>query len=813
MMLKTSTYIKILLLLLLCGKVSAQSNSAVLDSIIKHADYYRLKKANQLMFVHLDKTVYVNNDVVWFAAYLLDVAAKDLPRHQVLSTALVNNNNQKVAAQGRFIMQMGLSYGDFTLPDTIPPGHYSFIAYTNRMIAGKPEISFVQPITVKSATEAAFNVELVLDTLYKDPATVRVVLNARGKNGPLDGAAINYYLGAKKMRVEGKAKTNVIGSYTLLLPKDHINADQHNLEVQVKSGTETKTLHLNIPVKKQVTDVKFYPEGGHLISGLPNKVGWELKTPGGTAIKTNGVLFADNKAIDTIATDSYGMGVFYLVPGAKVSYSVKLLDDNADNTSYNLPAALTNGIVMRMGNALVNDSLNFRVISNYRGKIHMVVHNYKQVFSTTTFNAQEGRYIKIGLSTIPRGLNSLTFLDSLQRPIAERLFFAHYNQKPKLDITMDDAEPGLRQKVHIKLKLNSITGKPASGVVSLACVQDNRFTVKNDNNIEHYVYLQSQLDNLPLKETLFGKAELDYQYLNELLLVRGWSKYKWPELMQSAPADTILKMDSLLFTGGIKHISSTIKKPVQLILMRDSAGINSITNSDKGDFTLENNQLYTQHERKIRMIVTGNSINYIINVNDPYANTNKLLAKNIDPILFDEPITQNTREFLLKGFEHATHLREVKIRPNDNGEMHGMHANACGDFVCRFHVLNCTRHSEESDNRPPQPGEMVYKSGIGISAYYGCWGDANKPGLLTFNGIYTAQEFYGADYTKINPTEPDYLSTICWKQGIILNPDKETDISFYTSDITGKFRIVVQGITNEDVVYGESSFVVKKKGP
>ena len=40
---------------------------------------------------------------------------------------------------------------------------------------------------------------------------------------------------------------------------------------------------------------------------------------------------------------------------------------------------------------------------------------------------------------------------------------------------------------------------------------------------------------------------------------------------------------------------------------------------------------------------------------------------------------------------------------------------------------------------------------------------------------------------------------------------KETNLSFYTSDITGKFRIVVQGITSNDVIYGEHFFEVKPK--
>jgi uncharacterized protein YfaS (alpha-2-macroglobulin family) len=108
---------------------------------------------------------------------------------------------------------------------------------------------------------------------------------------------------------------------------------------------------------------------------------------------------------------------------------------------------------------------------------------------------------------------------------------------------------------------------------------------------------------------------------------------------------------------------------------------------------------------------------------------------------------------------------------------------------------------------------MVYIPGQGLTAYSGCSGGQLQEGMLAFTTIYTAKEFYGADYTVINPTEVDYLSTICWKYGIRVNSQNEAEVSFYTSDITGKFRIVAQGLTSTDVVYGEESFVVKKKGP
>lgn len=807
------------MLLLINTLARAQGNNAIIDTILKHAEYYKVKHTDALMFVHLDKTVYVNNDMMWFTAYLLGVKPQDAPKHQVLSAALVNNNDQKVAVQGRFIMAKGMAYGNMMIPDTIPPGRYSFVAYTNRMQNGKPQVCFVQAITLKTVTEPAFNVELTLDTMYHDPVNTRVLLKADSRSTPLDGASISYFFGKDaKTRIAGKAKTNVIGSYTIMLPKDRINAAQHNLEVQVRSGSEVKTLHLDIPVKRPTVTVGFYPEGGHLVEGAVNRVGWEVKTPGGTAIKTEGVLYINGNPADTIHTDSFGMGVFAINPQPKAVYTVKLLDDNWNTETHPLPMALPAGPVIRLIDAIANDTLKVQLRVQQTGKVTMVIHNYKQVYSATPLQGGgKVSNIKINLAQIPRGINSIVVLDSLNRPCAERLFFAHYNQKPRLSINAGDAEPGQRQKISVKLKLNGVNGRAEYGIVSVACVQDNCFEIKNDNNIENYVYLQSEINNLPLKEHLMGREALDLQYLNELLLVRGWSKYKWQDMINASPADTLMKSDSLQFSGTVTRVpnNAKLKKPVEMILMRDSLAMEMLGSDSQGGFTLSNSLAYTQPEKKARLIVSGNSSDYIIDVTDPYPAQNKLLAKDIDPVMFEPPIVQSTKELVLKGFEHATHIKEVVIKASNNNFRHGFGANsnACGDYVCTYHILNCTNHVNDPGNHAPMPGEMVQVRGMGLTPYPGCGVDVMKAGMMQFTGIYAAREFYGADYAKINPPEADYLSTICWKHGISLSSEKETELSFYTSDVTGKFRIVVQGITNSDVVYGEDSFTVRKKAP
>lgn len=812
MMLKVFVPFKICLLLLTAQLAFAQQRDTLSHNLLQHFNYYRIKKSDISMFVHTDKTIYTNNDIIWFTAYLLNIPLADMGKHQVLSAALVNNYDHNVAVQNMFVMTRGLAHGSLTVPDTLSPGNYSFIAYTNRMVNDKPEVLFKQSITIKSVTQPAFNAELTIDTLNKTAGMVHAIIRATGNGSPLNGAAITYQLGQDRlMRLAGKARIDETGIYSLMIPQSRINQAQHTLEVQVKYNKEIKTLHLVIPVAHQLNDVKFYPEGGNLVAGIGNNVGWEAKSASGVPLKTKAVLYSGKKTIDTIETDSFGMGRFYFTPLQSAIYKVKLLQDNTDSV-YALPVVLSSGLVLNIPEALVADTLTVQLKGTYTGKAFLLVHNYKQLFTSTSLNVSPRvSLVKIVLTQLPRGLNTITILDSLQRPCAERLFFAHYNRKPKMNIVIDQPDKIItRKKVNVELKLTDEDGKPTKGIVSVACVQDNRLEIKNENNIEHYVYLQSEIDNLPLKDSLLGNAALDRQYLNELLLVRGWSKYKWAELVQSTAADTLKKQDSLVFTGKVWSMVEQIRKPQPLIVMRDSVLGKIMNTDDDGNFKLTNDLLYTFADKKVKIVATGLSKNYLIKIDDPYAILNKILAQTVKPVIYQEPFVQSTNNMVLKGFEHATNLKEVKIKSSKDGFISAF-ANACGDYVCVANILNCPRHGpNDPGNRRPVVGEKLRAAKGPIIIYQGCDMDIGRPGTAAIKGIYGEKEFYGANYAVINTTEPDYQSTIYWKHSIVVDPGKPTELSFYTSDITGKFRIVVQGITNTDVVYGENSFTVAK---
>ena len=133
--------------------------------------------------------------------------------------------------------------------------------------------------------------------------------------------------------------------------------------------------------------------------------------------------------------------------------------------------------------------------------------------------------------------------------------------------------------------------------------------------------------------------------------------------------------------------------------------------------------------------------------------------------------------------------------------------NACGDYVCVYNILNCRNHVTDGLNTQPVVGNYYMVNGRSIE-YKECKVFARTDiSFVQYKGINLPKEFYQSDYK--DPNEPALFSTIYWNHATLLKANKESRLSFHTSDITGKFRIVVQGITNKDVIYAEHFFEVK----
>ncbi|HEY9001400.1 MAG TPA: hypothetical protein VIM89_08605, partial [Mucilaginibacter sp.] len=382
--------------------IYAQTGSGAPDSLLSKITYYGIKKSQSVLFAHFDKTIYVNNENAWFTAYLLNYnKAKNNPTF--LTALLVSDRNKSISIEQRFVMADGLSFGNILIPDTIPPGDYSFILYTNELRNSRPADTFTQHITIKATSKPAISAVLTLDDTSK-LGYHKVMVKVADKDGrPLSGAMINYRLG----KILGKAKTDQIGQSELLISTGQVEANNNILSADIVYKKDNQNVQIVMPVAKNKLNIKFYPEGGSLVHATQSVIGWEAKDAYGMPVKLNAVLYKDKHPIDTIYTDSYGMGRFKLIPMQDSKYEVRLIGTN--DSIYQLPKILSKGPVITVSKAIIDDSLRIRLVSKYEGKYYLLIHNYRQVFFNIPVEVgAAGKNLLINLTDVPKGLNTIT---------------------------------------------------------------------------------------------------------------------------------------------------------------------------------------------------------------------------------------------------------------------------------------------------------------------------------------------------------------------------------------------------------------------
>ncbi|MNJ97706.1 MG2 domain protein [compost metagenome] len=791
-----------LIICLISVKGSGQSN------IAQKIAFNHLANPTTNLFVHFDKNIYSNNETVYFTAYILKTEKFHLNAHKILAVALVRDVDSALIKSDKFLIQNGLAFGNMLIPDSVVTGNYQLLAYTDKLVNGKPELIFKQPITIKTNIELPFraNIKLVENpSISNKENQVLISVTTNDYKFLSKPVSVNYKYGT----VQKTAKTDAAGQLLLNIPKQQ-NLVDPNISVKLKYQKDSSFLSMPLPTGKITANVKFFPEGGNLVTNIISTVAWEVTDLQKRPIALKAFLLKNNSPIDTIETNSYGIGKFKLLADENAVYTVKLANNSLADTVYKLPKVLSSGLVINIENAVVEDTLSLILRNHKSQKFFIRIHNFKQCFLDIPFDMEmKIRKLKISLAEIPKGLNTITITDSLDRPLAERLFFAHYNNKDLIYANTD--KNTYHQREQVSLTLNS-KDLPETAIVSIAVVQENRLTLRDSNDIKSYTYIRNQLENMPSN----GKTSIykDRDYLEQILSVKGWRRYTWQQTQDIKPSDTLKKIDSLQITGIVKKNKKPLTAAVNLATFGDS-NIRVIETSMEGKFDFSTPDLITEYGKKMHLFVNAtNKASYNIEINDAFEKASKDLSKTEASLIPTVPLNlTNNSDLVLKNNEKAIQLKEVTIkktvdRPRFHYAKGGFGANSCGDYVCMYDILNCTNHANDPGNSQPIAG-VTYKGSNGPYQECKTYTEEDKS-FVAFSGIRYHKEFYLHDYK--DPLEPAFFSTIYWNYGTILQPKKETTLTFYTSDITGMFKVIMQGITKNDVIYTEQKFEVKQKG-
>ena len=480
MLFMSRSYI-LFLLLLVALNVSAGS----LDDICRALQLASQTQVQEKVYVHTDNECYFVGDTLWYKAYVVRadrLVPTDMSR--ILYVELLSPDGLLVERQHIIISPTGYTCGQFVLPDSLYSGYYELRAYTRWMLnfnTGHQRYS-------KQDTWYFYNQEMAADYFRTwDDLYSRVFPVYSKSEQPGD-----YDLRRMYQR-----------------PKQDIPQP-----------------------KKDKLLVTFYPEGGHLVAGVENRVAFEAVDQYGEAINISGTITGGDGHSQTIQTEHMGRGLFTITPSDKRLEAHFIF--RGKKYDIPLPRAEQQGVAIRMDGSLLH--IDHKALPSKDYGISILCRGSLKYFQPFDLTIQQ---VEIPLDSLPTGVNDLTVFDSDGRIWASRQFFVNHHDYDNALITLDPSSITLNPSLvtyqpYEKVELPVICqGVTAPTTISLSIRDTNTDEpTYNNGNLMTDMLLSSDLRGFIATPAYYFEAddETHRRHLDLLLMVQGWRKYKWTEL-------------------------------------------------------------------------------------------------------------------------------------------------------------------------------------------------------------------------------------------------------------------------------------------
>jgi hypothetical protein len=354
-------YRKIVAGLLLAG-------SLVIAGFISADNYPIQKIAEQLgkwyavnppekVYLQFDKPYYAVGDDIWFKAYVTIGSRHRLSGLSgVLNVELIDDRDS-IKQHIKLPIINGLTWGDFSLSDTLAEGNYRIRAYTNYMRNAGEDYFFDKTISILNATtNKVFTTSDYTYSTENGQQKVNAVINYANIDGtPYAGKEVKYSVMLDvKTVARGKGITDDKGNLHLSFINPQpgtLRAGRIITTLKPIVGKDEVTKEVLIRATSANVDVQFFPESGSLVNGIKSKIAFKAVGADGLGADVKGeVTDEQNNQVATFNTIHAGMGVFMLEPVAGKTYKAHITFADGSVNTVALPQAVDKGYVLSIDN-------------------------------------------------------------------------------------------------------------------------------------------------------------------------------------------------------------------------------------------------------------------------------------------------------------------------------------------------------------------------------------------------------------------------------------------------------------------------------
>ena len=525
---------------------SSLSAQTMQDTII--ANFSLMERIpKEKLYLHLDKPFYGAGEKIWFKGYLVNATThQDNSQSNFIITELINRSDSIV--ERKKIRRDSLGFHNaFTLPATLPAGDYYLRGYSNWMLNEDPDFFFSRNIKIGNSIDntivSSIEYQQEDDTHYT--AKIKFTSNVQAV---FENTTIKYlYLENGKIKNKGKKKTDENGWISISLP-DLKSPAARRIEVEFDDPQYIYKRTFHLPVFTIDFDVKFFPEGGALLSIPHQNVAFKAQGADGFSKEVEGFLFNSNgDTLTNFRSEHNGMGIFTMNPVNNETYYVTVRTNDSITKRFDLPAIEPKGISIAMSH--YKQEIRYEIqkteATEWPQKLFLLAHTRGKLAILQPINPKR-TFGKMNDSLFTEGITHFMLIDEQGNALSERLIFVPDHKPNQWQITADQPTYGKREKVSLQIAAKDNEGNPVEGTFSVSIT--DRKSIQPDSLADNI------LSNLLLTSELKGYVEDPaYYFLNQdartlrsidyLMMTHGWRRHKM---------ENVLRTPSLNFTNYIE---------------------------------------------------------------------------------------------------------------------------------------------------------------------------------------------------------------------------------------------------------------------
>jgi hypothetical protein len=131
----------------MCTTIQAQTDG-VINSLQKQFNSYQQQAAQEKLYLHVDKDFFTAGEIIWFKAYAVNAATNEPTDLSKVAYVELLDADKKPALQAKIKLTAGSGSGSFQLPASAHSGSYHLRAYTSWMKNFSADLYFHQNITI-----------------------------------------------------------------------------------------------------------------------------------------------------------------------------------------------------------------------------------------------------------------------------------------------------------------------------------------------------------------------------------------------------------------------------------------------------------------------------------------------------------------------------------------------------------------------------------------------------------------------------------------------------------------------------------------